>query len=366
MHIIDPLMRAVRARISIALLVPLLLGWCGCNRTEPIVVHESVPKTRLVDSSEKVRVPSEPKYELIVAIAQRPSGTWFFKVAATIESMQQLAPAWQEFLKTVEFDDQDQPRWQLPEGWSRGPDKVMRFATLFTGPDQTANEISISSLPPGQDLLDNVNRWRGQLGLGPTTHSQLDEDLATLENENLTVKIFAAKGPTLSTGMGGAPFAGRLPKGMPPSNEKSSEIPSEPPIDFSPPAGEGWEAGPTSSVIIARWTKKVGDQSVEISVLSMNPSDESWKMNVSAWASQLKLGEQPDVAALTEQTEVAGKPSRRIRLDATEGEGAGHSVIAVMIGGETGWLIKYAGNTELIDDQMDEFNSFLGSISNVK
>ncbi len=344
-----------------------LLVLSGCNQSSPITVYESVPKTRNVASNEPRPAAGPPKFEMTVAIVEQPSATWFFKIAGQIETMQQVAPNWDEFLKSVTFDEQGQPVWQLPEGWTTGQGSSMRFATLIAGPDpSTSPEVSVSQLPPGQDLLGNVNRWRGQLGLGPINRAQLPDDLASSkQNPSIEFKIFNAQGPILSTGMAGAPFAGRA--GGPPMRQleppaDSSAAPAEElPIDFTTP--DGWQPGQKSTVYVARWSKTVDDQTVEIAVLNMNPSDESWRMNVEAWSAQLRLAETPDVGSLTQPLTVAGQPARRIRLDATDGEMAGHSVIAVMISGQNGWLIKYSGNTSLLDQQMDNFESFLASIS---
>jgi hypothetical protein len=55
--------------------------------------------------------------------------------------------------------------WDLPEGWERGPDRDMRLATLFAGPDH-AVECRLFILDNmGGGLEDNVNRWRQQMGL---------------------------------------------------------------------------------------------------------------------------------------------------------------------------------------------------------
>lgn len=54
--------------------------------------------------------------------------------------------------------------WEMPAGWSRGPDQQMRLATIGDG----SAEVAISAFPGdvGGSML-NINRWRGQLGLPP-------------------------------------------------------------------------------------------------------------------------------------------------------------------------------------------------------
>lgn len=66
--------------------------------------------------------------------------------------------------------------WIVPDGWEIDPqERPMRLATLVitdvpTGPV----EVAVSQFP-GQvgGVLANVNRWRGQTGLGPVSEDEL-------------------------------------------------------------------------------------------------------------------------------------------------------------------------------------------------
>lgn len=57
-------------------------------------------------------------------------------------------------------------RWTLPAGWTDGAGGAMRFATLKP-PVAGKVDASVVVLPgPAGGELANVNRWRGQIGLG--------------------------------------------------------------------------------------------------------------------------------------------------------------------------------------------------------
>lgn len=58
--------------------------------------------------------------------------------------------------------------WKTPEGWRKGPAKSMRMATYVVGsPDASTGEVTVVKLGgTGGGELANVNRWRGQIGLG--------------------------------------------------------------------------------------------------------------------------------------------------------------------------------------------------------
>jgi hypothetical protein len=63
--------------------------------------------------------------------------------------------------------------WEVPAGWTRGPDRPMRLATYTFGPDQSG-ECRIYIFPGMEGgLVDNVNRWRAQMGLPPQTPEEI-------------------------------------------------------------------------------------------------------------------------------------------------------------------------------------------------
>ncbi len=65
--------------------------------------------------------------------------------------------------------------WQVPAGWTEAAGSSMRYATFaIAGADGTKAELAVSSFPGdvGGDL-ENVNRWRGQVGAEPVTTADL-------------------------------------------------------------------------------------------------------------------------------------------------------------------------------------------------
>lgn len=72
--------------------------------------------------------------------------------------------------------------WDIPEGWRKLPGtRPMRVATFEAdGPIQ----IAVSVLPgDAGGILANVNRWRGQLGLGPIARNDMDKHVESLAIE---------------------------------------------------------------------------------------------------------------------------------------------------------------------------------------
>jgi hypothetical protein len=67
------------------------------------------------------------------------------------------------------------PQWAVPKDWEEGKPAPMRRATFFVkSADGQSAEIAISAFPGDVGgLLANVNRWRGQIGLGPVAPDEV-------------------------------------------------------------------------------------------------------------------------------------------------------------------------------------------------
>ncbi|MFM7818144.1 MAG: hypothetical protein ACKPGI_14400, partial [Verrucomicrobiota bacterium] len=74
--------------------------------------------------------------------------------------------------------------WTVPPGWTEKPSTGgMRIATYaVTAPDGRAVDISVVPLGAAAgSLLDNVNRWRGELELAPVTEADLPRLLSPVK-----------------------------------------------------------------------------------------------------------------------------------------------------------------------------------------
>lgn len=61
-----------------------------------------------------------------------------------------------------------QIKWDVPAGWTSVPASAMRYASFAAEKNGEKADISVVTFPgEGGSDLDNVNRWRGQIGLAP-------------------------------------------------------------------------------------------------------------------------------------------------------------------------------------------------------
>ena len=96
-------------------------------------------------------------------------------------SVERVAPARRPTVSTSSAPSQLQ--YKVPEGWSEMPNQEpMRLAT-FAAPDGDRNvDISVVPLgPQAGSVIDNINRWRGQIGLPPVTEEEVARDLRRIE-----------------------------------------------------------------------------------------------------------------------------------------------------------------------------------------
>ena len=76
-------------------------------------------------------------------------------------------------------------KWKTPEGWTEVPPSSMRYAS-FSAPAPDGNvDISIVTFPgDGGSDADNINRWRGQMGLAPVDASAVTSQIAPLKTDS--------------------------------------------------------------------------------------------------------------------------------------------------------------------------------------
>lgn len=81
-------------------------------------------------------------------------------------------------------------RWTLPAGWSATAPGGMRYATLKPPVGGTIDVSVVVLQGPAGGELSNVNRWRGQLGLGSIDQAALQSQRKTVQSKAGPVSVF--------------------------------------------------------------------------------------------------------------------------------------------------------------------------------
>jgi hypothetical protein len=148
------------ARLSA--LAGLLLAAAGCGESPRITQYT---------------VPREPPAELrqvdrmLAAILAEGDQLWFFKLTGPSAAIAEVRPDFEKYLTSIGFRD-GAPQWQLPTGWRQLPGDGIRFASVDVPLGRSSRALSVTKLSSQgdwqRDVTDNVQRWRGQLGLAPS------------------------------------------------------------------------------------------------------------------------------------------------------------------------------------------------------
>lgn len=172
----------------------------------PGKLFEMVSADPLVDGKWKAR--------LLVAMVTRNGNSWFFKMIGSDELVTAQKEGFVDFLKTVSFEDAapmmeaEAPvvaaqspglptgvgAWTPPSDWSPQTPGQMVAASFKAG----EGTVSVSTFPGDVGgLLANVNRWRGQVGLGGLKEEELSQHVVSLEGG---AKLVDVTGTDLASG----------------------------------------------------------------------------------------------------------------------------------------------------------------------
>jgi len=251
---------------------------------------------------------------MIVGMFDRPKATWFFKATGDQEIVDVKQNQIFELLRGVTFEG-DEPKWELPEGWTVGPKKTSRFAplaTLIIDAD-SKTQLTISSLGPNQNLLANANRWRGQLSLAPWTQDQIETEFAKADGDDFYLFDVVGTGSGQMGGRAAAPFANAPFLQRQAMQAKLDAAKQQPPaakaLKYQAPGG--WEESQTSGMVAAtRFTKKSTsnpETPTLITFTKMSAAANNWPDNVERWARQAgQTLADDELTAATEEFEIGG------------------------------------------------------------
>lgn len=305
---------------------------------------------------------------MLAAIVPTESSLIFFKLTGPDEAVAEEFDRFVALLKSVRFDG-DKPTWTLPQYWKQETGEGMRLATIQVPTQGPPLEMTVIPLGRGDGPLDdqilaNVNRWRGQLQLSPVTQSTLQAESPEwtwLKVADKSVIVVNFVGKLSSSGQPPfAPFAGGS-RPTPRPTQPEGPAPRGPEVagafDYETPSG--WRAGRAGGMRKAAFEVGQGDQKAEITVIAL-VAGQSVLANVNRWRGQVGL-ENIDQAQLQQQMQelpVDGQASPFVQI-----YGPQESILAVLVehGGQT-WFIRLKGPTELARREKDNFEKFVRSM----
>jgi hypothetical protein len=95
--------------------------------------------------------------------------------------------------------DSDTPRikWELPSGWTATPPSAMRYASFSAEKNGEKADISVVTFPgEGGSDVDNINRWRQQIGLPVVGEELLKPMIAAVHAGDVHIDTIDMSGPS--------------------------------------------------------------------------------------------------------------------------------------------------------------------------
>ena len=307
---------------------------------------------------------------MLVAMVEDGKQTWFFKLLGPIDAVAKHEQEFNAFVRSLKFSD-DKPQWSAPSGWSpQGGKPPLRFETFYVGSHQPPLELTVIPLRTMDGerdgaILENLNRWRGQLRLQPITSAKLTENIERVKLKkgaeaivmDLTGQVPTSKrdghppfagGPMSNRGNSGGPTV----PGRPTANTGTS--PSS--ISYDTPAG--WNQGDLKTMRQAAFIVADGEKTASITVIRLRPS--SVLANVNRWRDQIGL------AAMT-QAEL-DKEFKTLTVDGIAGHysesvGKTETILGVIVERDgQAWFIKLQGDVKLAAAEKERFEAFVKSV----
>ncbi len=186
----------------------------GCGEPEQIREY-MVPKMAVDGSSSR----PAGKERMLAAMIPHDGMAWYFKLTGPDDSVQDQAEGFLSLIQSVTFASNGRPQWKLPAKWKQEGQAGMRFATIKI-PDANAVEMTVIPLPMPEGgneedyKLENVNRWRGQLGLAPIGEADLQDQIVEvpLQDSNAKAMVVNLLGEKSPATPGQPPFANMSPE----------------------------------------------------------------------------------------------------------------------------------------------------------
>ncbi len=372
----------------------LFLGLVGCDETPPIrqyTVQTQVPETLLT------------RDRMLAAIIPRSPKVWFAKMVGPTDAVDYAKNDVRRFVQELRFENDSPDLESLPGGWRQSPgDRPMRFATLLIDTPGKQLELAISDLPRTGDwdtqVLMNVNRWRGQLGLPDSDApwgggevlqavSADSEPAIWLDLTGQTKGPGAPMGPEATMGPG-APMISGVDGQRGAAKNQSSTSSASPlvPVAASQSASSvsddklayaappQWRAGQVGGMRLAEFEIGPAEQT-PAAELTIIPAGGDARGNVARWLGQIRGDSPPGdvVDRALEDAEtlvVSGRDSQRYFLGGQDGDAAAKSeeqaqaidVTIVPMEGGMSLFIKATGPEDVLRAERERITLFLESI----
>lgn len=346
-----------RPRFLAAAMIALLIA-SGCHRSEGITQYE-VERLSPAPAAPPQETASRPERMLGGMLAGKDQ-MWFFKLTGPPDKIASLTADFEQLMASVELAETGDVTWKLPEGWTDEAGQGMRFATLRP-PGEDKLELTVIPLPQTSDDLDgqmlaNVNRWRGQVGLPPATAESWKADTKQFGK----VVAIDFEGTSSGRGMSSAPFANMM-RGAPP--QETPPPAAAPKLAYQLP--EGWRDRGAGGMRKAAFEVASTAGRVEITLIDLDRGAGDRLANINRWRGQVGLSPitEAELPKAINSVPIAGQMGDFVELPGDPAAEKTQSILGVIFDrGDQTWFLKMQGTPEIAAAEKEHFLEFASSL----
>jgi hypothetical protein len=236
----------------------------------------------------------------------------------------------------------------------------MRFATLRPPGDEKL-ELTVIPLPQTSDDLDgqmlaNVNRWRGQVGLSPATAESWKADTKQFGE----VVAIDFEGTSSGGGMSAAPFANMM-RGA--TSSEASPPATAPKLAYQLP--EGWRDRGAGGMRKAAFEVASTAGRVEITLIDLDRAAGDRLANINRWRGQVGLPPitEAELPKAITSVSIAGQMGDFVELPGDPAAEKTQSILGVIFDrGDQTWFLKMQGTPEIAAAEKEHFLEFASSL----
>jgi hypothetical protein len=290
-------------------------------------------------------------------------------------------------------------KWTVPVGWREAPLGTMRVASFRIVSGDKRAEVSVIPLAgTGGGDLENVNRWRGEVGLPPLTEDELKKMTQLVQVDGKEASLFEMAGKTVDGAAGRVVAAIQHRDGTawffkmagddelvaqhkssfisflesfqflkgnetPPLTESPSRASGEPQWDVP----SGWKAVPAGQFLTAKFViQGDGDTRAEVNISNAAGDGGGFAANANRWRQQIGLDAMsPDELVKASKTiEVTSGIASVVEMRGTDARtGKAASVVGVIVMQEgRAWFYKLAGDEKVVEAHREAFLKFVQEV----
>jgi hypothetical protein len=350
---------SIKDPTPLLLLTTSLVAIAGC-RPEAEIRSYIAPKEQVPAAAESpAAAAGPPTHRMLAAILPDKDQAWFYKVVGSITEIGAVEAEVLSYFNALKLNrDGGRPIATLVEGWQEQAGTGMRAATFMIPAGEKTLEMSVSRLSwsgdRAENILANVNRWRGQLQLPPITQDSLADSIRSSGEGSATIV-------DLTGNLQNSPMANGSPT-LPQRNADAAL-----PLSMKPP--DSWTRVPPSGMFRkASFVVSVADQRVDVTVMDFPtnaPAIAELLPNVNRWRDELGLPpiSEDELVSYSEPIEIDGRPGTMVELEAPPGTERPRATRAAMVNqGDVVWFFKMIGDRALVQRETGRFRELLDSV----